>query len=67
MEGQQLTSVVSELGVDAQQTAVTVEISERLGELLLRAVYLAQIQEGRQRVDLLSLFRFPAKIVGGVS
>lgn len=64
MEGQQLTPVVSELCVHAQQAAITIEVAKEQGKLLLGAVHLAEIQEGRQGVDLLSLVGLSAEIVG---
>lgn len=67
MEGQQVASVVLELGVHAQQAAVTRQVAQAEGELFLRAVHLAEIQEGRQGVDLLPLIGLAAEIVGGDS
>lgn len=55
VEGQQLAAVVSELLVHLHQAQVVGEVSEVQGELVLRAVHLAEVQEGRQSVDLLSL------------
>lgn len=63
MEGQQLSAVVSELGVNGEQAAVAAEVTEVQCELLLGAVHLAQIQEGRQGIDLLSPVRIPAKVI----
>lgn len=67
VEGQQVPVVVPELGVDPQQAAVVGEVAEVERQLLLRAVHLAEVQEGRQGVDLLPLIGFPTKIVGRVS
>lgn len=67
MEGQQLSPVVSELGVNGEQAAIAAEVTEILCERLLRAVHLAQIQEGRQGVDLLSRGGIPAKVISGES
>lgn len=55
VEGQQLAAVVSELLVHLHQAQVVGEVSEVQGELVLGAVHLAEVQEGRQSVDLLSL------------
>lgn len=67
MEGQQLAATVFELRVHAQQAAIVFKVAEVQGKLLLRAVHLAEIQEGCQGIDLLSLYGISAEIVGGVS
>lgn len=67
MEGQQVPTVVLELGVDAQQAAIVGEVAKVERQLLLRAVHLAEVQEGRQGVDLLPPVGLSAKIVGGES
>lgn len=67
VEGQQLTAVVPELGVDEQQATVVAEVAEVARQLLLRAVHLAEVQEGRQGVDLLPPIGFSAKVEGGES
>lgn len=67
MEGQQLTGVVSELRIHAQQAVIALEVAKELGKLVLGAVHLAEIQEGCQGIDLLSLIGLSAEIVGGVS
>lgn len=67
MEGQQLTAIVSELGVHFQQAVIVCEVTKVPGKCVLRAVHLAEIQEGRQGIDLLPLVGLPSKVVGGVS
>lgn len=67
MEGQQLPAVVLELRVHPQQAAIVGEVAKVERQLLLRAVHLAEVQEGRQGVQLLPLVGFSAKIVGRVS
>lgn len=64
MEGQQLTAAVSEFCIHAQQAAIIAEVTKKQGKLLLGAVHLAEIQEGRQGIDLLSLVGLAAEIVG---
>lgn len=64
MEGQQLPAVVPELRVHEQQAAIVGEVAKLECQLLLGAVHLAEIQEGRQGVDLLPLIGYSAKIVG---
>ena len=66
-ERQQLPAVVPELVVDAQEARISREVAEVHRQLLLRAVHLAQVQERRQGVDLLSLVRHRAKIVFRIS
>lgn len=67
VEGQQVAPVVLELGVDAQHAIVVLQVAQVESELLLGAIHLAEVQEGRQGVDLLSLAGLAAKVVGGVS
>lgn len=67
MEGQQFAAIVFELRIDPQQTTVAFEVAEGQGKLLLRAVHLAEVQVGRQSIELLSLVGLSTKIVGGVS
>lgn len=67
MEGQQVTAVVLELRIHAQQAEIIGEVAKVTGELLLGAVHLAEIQECRQGIDLLPFVWLSAKIVGRVS
>lgn len=67
VEGQQLSAVVPELGVDGEQAAIASEVTKTQRELLLGAVHLPQVQEGCQGVDLLSPVGLPTKIIRRVS
>lgn len=67
MEGQQLTTVVLELHIHAQQAEIIGEVAKVKGELLLGAVHLAEIQECRQGIDLLPSVWLSTKIVGRIS
>lgn len=52
-EGQQLTAVVSVVGVHLQQAHIRGEVSEKAGLDVVCAVHLTHIDEGREGVDLL--------------
>lgn len=67
MEGQQVAPVVLEVGVDAQHAVVVLQVAQVAGELVIGAVHLAEVQEGRQGVDLLPRVGLAAKVVGRVS
>lgn len=67
MEGQQVAAVVPELRVHTQQTAIVGEVTEVDRQLFLRAVHLAEVQEGCQGVDLLTLVGLAPEVVGRVA
>lgn len=67
MEGQQVAPIVLELGVDTQHAIIILQVAQVKGELLLRAVDLAEVQEGRQGIDLLPFVGHATKVVGCIS